>query len=59
MTTYNLAIIVLIAAVALFITSRIARRSKAPNPQLMAAVNALRVVVLVLAAFYFYKRFVG
>ena len=59
MTTYNLAIIVLIAAVALFIASRIARRSQTPNPQLMAAVNALRVVVLALAAFYFYKRFVG
>jgi len=59
MTTYNLAIIVLIATVALFITSRIARRSKTVHPQLMAAVNALRVVVLVLAAFYFYKRFVG
>ena len=59
MTTHNLAIIVLIAAVALFITSRIARRSDAPNPQLVAAINALRVAVLVLAAFYFYKRFVG
>lgn len=59
MTTHNLAIIVLIAAVALFITSRIARRSQSVNPQLMAAVNVLRVVVLVLAAIYFYKRFVG
>ena len=58
MTTSNLAILIFVATVALFVASQFAKRSE-NNPALQRVVKALSVIVLGLAVFYFYKRFIG
>ena len=59
MTSTDLSIITLVAAIALFITSHIARRSTNPASPIHTARKVLIGVVLALVAFYFYKRIMG
>ena len=59
MSLSNLSILVLIAAVVLFVSSLRLRRSGGNNPTLRKFVMVMRIVVLVLAAIYFYMRFAG
>ncbi len=63
MTLSNLSIVILVAAIALFVASLISRRAGTNNgtntPTLQLVVKVLRVVILVLVASYFYIRFVG
>ena len=58
MTSSTLAIIILTATVALFVTNMYAKRN-ANNQSLQIFVRVLSVVILILAAFYFYMRFAG
>ncbi len=59
MTLSNLSIVILVAAITLFVTSIISRRARTNTPTLQLVVKVLRVVILVLVASYFYIRFVG
>ncbi len=59
MNLSNLSIVILVAAIALFVASLISRRAGINTPTLQLVVKVLRVVILVLVASYFYIRFVG
>ena len=55
----GLAEITLFAAIAYFVTSRLSRRPGKENAMLQAISKGLGVIVLILAAAYFYERFTG
>jgi hypothetical protein len=59
MTLSQLSILTLIAALALFITSQFSRRNVNPEAKIHLVVRGLVVLVIILAAAYIYKRFVG
>ncbi len=59
MTNSDLAIVILVLAVTLFIVSAFTRNPNRQSPTLDVIRRALSLVVLGLAAVYFYNRFVG
>ena len=49
----------LLASIAFFVTSRLSRRPGKQSAMLQAVSKGLGVIVLILAAAYFYGRFTG
>jgi RsiW-degrading membrane proteinase PrsW (M82 family) len=59
MTNSNLAILILVLAVTLFIVSAFTRNPARNTPTLDVIRRTLSLIVLGLAAIYFYNRFMG
>lgn len=55
----GLAVATLIAAIAFFVTSKLARREGKSSGIMQTVSKGLAVLVLVLAGAYFYGRFIG
>jgi len=58
MTSSNLAILLFVCAVTLFIASHLSRRKGGGNPKMQIFIKGLTVVTLTLAAVYFFRRFI-
>ena len=59
MTTFTLAILILVSTITYFIVSKLARRPGQENATLIFVSRLLAIFILGLTAFYFYMRFAG
>ena len=59
MTTFTLAILILVSTIIYFVLAKLSRQPGKENASLIFVSRLLAVFILVLTVFYFYKRFAG